>query len=85
MGRGSLHGATSKTGGRGDETIGCCIGRTSLVMGVASAGFADLTSTVALEEAFVDAVGICGPSSNVAGSLGKSDRSAGSGSRYATR
>ena len=29
-------------------------------------------STVGLEEAFIDAVGVCGPSSNVAGSLGKS-------------
>ena len=26
-----------------------------------------------LEEAFIDAVGVCGPSSNVAGSLGKSE------------
>jgi len=43
-----------------------------LIAGLASIGFAkDLTST-GLEEAFIDAVGTCGPSSSVAGALGKS-------------
>lgn len=32
---------------------------------------ADLTSTFGLEEAFIDAVGNCGPSSSAAGALGK--------------
>ena len=32
-----------------------------------------ISATVGLEEAFIDAVGTCGPSSNVAGSLGKSE------------
>jgi hypothetical protein len=44
---------------------------TSMLMGAASIGFA--LSTTGIEEAFVDAVGTCGPSSNVAGSLGKSE------------
>jgi hypothetical protein len=44
---------------------------TCLVMGAAGLSFA-LTST-GIEEAFVDAVGACGPSSNVAGALGKSE------------
>ncbi len=43
----------------------------SLLMGAAGMSFA-LTST-GIEEAFVDAVGVCGPSSNVAGALGKSE------------
>ncbi len=43
-----------------------------LLMAAVSLGFAkDLTSS-GLEEAFIDAVGTCGPSSSVAGSLGKS-------------
>ncbi len=40
---------------------------------VVSAGFAKDLSTVALEEVFIDSVGTCGPSSNIAGSLGKSE------------
>jgi hypothetical protein len=36
-----------------------------------SALAADLTSTFGLEEAFIDAVGNCGPSSTAAGALGK--------------
>jgi len=32
---------------------------------------ADLTSTFGLEEAFIDAVGNCAPSSTTAGALGK--------------
>ena len=44
---------------------------TSMLMSAASVGFA--LSTTGIEEAFVDAVGTCGPSSNVAGSLGKSE------------
>lgn len=43
---------------------------TSMLISAASVGFA--LSTTGIEEAFVDAVGTCGPSSNVAGSLGKS-------------
>ena len=46
---------------------------TSLLMGPAGVGFAKDLSTVGLEEAFIDAVGVCGPSSNVAGALGKSE------------
>lgn len=44
---------------------------TSMLMSATSVGFA--LSTTGIEEAFVDAVGTCGPSSNVAGSLGKSE------------
>ncbi len=44
---------------------------TCLVLGATGVSFA-LTST-GIEEAFVDAVGVCGPSSNIAGALGKSD------------
>jgi hypothetical protein len=45
---------------------------TSMLMTAASVGQAkDLTST-GIEEAFIDSVGTCGPSSNVAGALGKS-------------
>ena len=44
---------------------------TSMLMSAASMVFA--LSTTGIEEAFVDAVGTCGPSSNVAGTLGKSD------------
>ena len=44
----------------------------SMLMAAAGVGFAKDLSTVGLEEAFIDAVGVCGPSSNVAGSLGKS-------------
>ena len=46
---------------------------TGLLTNSVSIGFAKDLSTVALEEAFIDAVGTCGPSSNVAGSLGKSE------------
>ncbi len=46
---------------------------TSMLMTAVSVGFAKDLSTVGIEEAFIDAVGTCGPSSNVAGSLGKSD------------
>ncbi|MGB8684441.1 MAG: hypothetical protein WCD12_16265 [Candidatus Binatus sp.] len=45
---------------------------TSMLMAVASVGFAKDLSPVGIEEAFIDAVGTCGPSSNIAGSLGKS-------------
>jgi hypothetical protein len=44
---------------------------TSMLMTAASAVFA--LSTTGIEEAFVDAVAACGPSSSVAGSLGKSE------------
>ena len=46
---------------------------TSMLMTAVSVGFAKDLSTTGIEEAFIDAVGTCGPSSNVAGSLGKSD------------
>jgi hypothetical protein len=46
---------------------------TSMLVIAVSAGFAKDLSTAGLEEAFVDSVGSCGPSSNVAGSLGKSE------------
>ena len=42
-----------------------------MLMGTVSVGFA--LSTAGLEEAFVDAVGTCGPSSKIAGSLGASE------------
>jgi hypothetical protein len=44
---------------------------TTMLMAAASVGFAKDLGTVGLEEAFIDAVGVCGPSSNVAGALGK--------------
>src|SRR6266404_999567 len=46
---------------------------TTMLMTAAGVGFAKDLSTVAIEESFIDAVGTCGPSSNVAGSLGKSE------------
>jgi hypothetical protein len=46
---------------------------TSMLMTAVSVGFAKDLSAVGIEEAFIDAVGTCGPSSSVAGSLGKSD------------
>jgi hypothetical protein len=45
---------------------------TSMLLTAAGVGFAKDLSTVGLEEAFIDSVGVCGPSSNVAGVLGKS-------------
>ena len=45
---------------------------TSMLMATAGVGFTKDLSTAGLEEAFIDAVGVCGPSSNVAGALGKS-------------
>ncbi len=46
---------------------------TSMLLTAASAGFSQNPIKVGeLEEAFIDGVGTCGPSSNVAGSLGKS-------------
>ena len=44
---------------------------TSMLLTAVSAGFS--LTTTGIEEAFIDAVGTCGPSSNMAGSLGKSD------------
>jgi hypothetical protein len=44
-----------------------------IFMTAASVGFARDLSSEGLEEAFIDAVGTCGPSSAVAGSLGKSE------------
>ncbi|MFZ0245400.1 hypothetical protein [Candidatus Binatus sp.] len=46
---------------------------TSMLMTAVSVGFSQNPIKVGeLEEAFIDGVGTCGPSSNVAGSLGKS-------------
>lgn len=44
-----------------------------ILMTAVSVVFARDLSSEGLEEAFIDAVGTCGPSSNVAGSLGKSE------------
>ena len=46
---------------------------TSMLMTAVSVGLAKDLSSAGIEEAFIDGVGTCGPSSNVAGSLGKSD------------
>lgn len=46
---------------------------TGMLLSTVGTGFAKDLSTVGLEEAFIDAVGACGPSSNVAGALGKSE------------
>lgn len=46
---------------------------TSMLITAAGVGFAKDLSTVGLEEAFVDSVGTCGPSSKVAGLLGESN------------
>ena len=43
---------------------------TTMLMAAASVGFAKDLGTVGLEEAFIER-GVCGPSSNVAGALGK--------------
>jgi hypothetical protein len=43
-----------------------------MLMTAVGVGFAKDLTTFGLEEAFIDAVGTCGPSSNIAGSLGKS-------------
>jgi len=45
---------------------------TGILTAAVSVGFAKDLGTVGIEEAFIDAVGTCGPSSNIAGSLGKS-------------
>jgi hypothetical protein len=45
----------------------------SLLITVASTSFAKDLTPSGIEEAFIDAVGACGPSSNIAGSLGKSE------------
>ncbi len=55
------------------KRIGLALIATGMLMAAASVGFAKDLSTAGLEEAFIDAVGTCGPSSNVAGSLGKSE------------
>src|ERR1700693_2482562 len=46
---------------------------TGMLMTAVGLGFAKDLSPTGAEEAFVDAVGVCGPSSNIAGSLGKSN------------
>ncbi|HVA78126.1 MAG TPA: hypothetical protein VNF27_09535 [Candidatus Binataceae bacterium] len=42
------------------------------VLAAVSIGSAKDLSSTGLEEAFIDAVGTCGPSSNIAGAIGKS-------------
>jgi hypothetical protein len=44
-----------------------------MLLAAVSVGFAKDLSSAGIEEAFIDSVGTCGPSSNIAGSLGKSD------------
>jgi len=46
---------------------------TGMLMTAVGVGFTKDLNPVGLEEAFIDSVGVCGPSSNVAGSLGKSE------------
>ena len=46
---------------------------TSVLMLAVGVGLAKDLSATGAEEAFVDPVGVCGPSSNIAGSLGKSN------------
>jgi len=46
---------------------------TGMLMTAVGVGFTKDLIPVGLEEAFIDSVGVCGPSSNVAGSLGKSE------------
>jgi hypothetical protein len=55
------------------KRIGVALIAASMLLSAVGVGFAKDLSTVGLEEGFIDAVGVCGPSSNVAGSLGKSD------------
>ena len=55
------------------KRFGVVLIATSMLTTAVGVGFAKDLSTVGLEEAFIDAVGVCGPSSNVAGSLGKSE------------
>ena len=55
------------------KRLGVALIATSMVLSAVGMGFAKDLSTVGLEEAFIDSVGVCGPSSNVAGALGKSD------------
>jgi hypothetical protein len=55
------------------KRLGVALLAGSMLLSAVSVGFAKDLSTVGLEEAFIDSVGVCGPSSNVAGSLGKSD------------
>lgn len=55
------------------KRIAAALIATGILMTAVGVGFAKDLSTVGLEEAFIDSVGTCGPSSNVAGSLGKSE------------
>jgi len=55
------------------KRFGVALIATGLLMSTVSLGFAKDLGTVGLEEAFIDSVGVCGPSSNVAGALGKSE------------
>jgi hypothetical protein len=55
------------------KRIGVALIATGMLLSAVGMGFAKDLSTVGIEEAFIDSVGVCGPSSNVAGSLGKSD------------
>jgi hypothetical protein len=55
------------------KRIAAALIATSMLMTMPTVGSAKDLSVTGLEEAFIDAVGACGPSSNVAGTLGKSD------------
>lgn len=55
------------------KRIAAALIATGILMTAVGVGFAKDLSTVGLEEAFIDSVGTCGPSSKVAGSLGKSE------------
>jgi hypothetical protein len=54
------------------KRIAVALVATCMLMTAVGVGFAKDLTTFGLEEAFIDAVGTCGPSSNIAGSLGKS-------------
>ena len=54
------------------KRIAVALVATCMLMTAVGVAFAKDLTTFGLEEAFIDAVGTCGPSSNIAGSLGKS-------------
>ena len=54
------------------KRMGIALIAVGMMLTAVSIGYAKDLTTTGLEEAFIDAVGTCGPSSSVAGSLGKS-------------
>jgi hypothetical protein len=54
------------------KRMGIALIAVGVMLTAVSMGYAKDLTTTGLEEAFIDAVGTCGPSSSVAGSLGKS-------------